>query len=111
MRYAREPATARRGTFPFHRGGARGVGRTPLAVGRGRDPSRNYMSSNQYYSLMGNEEFEADGCGEKESSVMEEQPYPEDNDHIPSPIDGGTESQLIVFQGESSTSQGTILPC
>ena len=69
------------------------------------------MSSNQYYSLMENGEFDVDGNGESEASEMEVQHGPGANATFPPNIEGGTDLQITEFQGGPSPSPGTILPC
>lgn len=90
---------ARRGTFPNGRGGSRGAGRYSLAGGCGNSTPANYMSSNKYYSLMANGEFDIDGCGESEASEMDIQPPSGAIVTTPSCIEGRSDCQIIEFQG------------
>ena len=109
--HTRDSHLARRGTFYNGRGGPRGGGRPQSVGGRGNATSDNYLSSNKYYSLMANGEFDVDGYGESEASGMEVQHDPGADAVIPSSTEGMDNFQVTEFQGGTSSSPGMILPC
>ncbi|XP_042023084.1 uncharacterized protein LOC121770420 [Salvia splendens] len=104
--------SSRQGT-PSYRAGSRGRLREgwhhPSSNGgrKGDDWMGNVMTTNKYYSLMANGEFDVDGCEEEDMAAMDIQPLSEhDNESLPRLEDKeqarDKEQQIVLLQGGPS---------
>ncbi|XP_041995766.1 uncharacterized protein LOC121745893 [Salvia splendens] len=100
------------------RGGSRGRGRHPPSNhGRSEDEwTGNVMSTNKYYSLMANGEFDVEACGEMDEEEMDFQTFGAQPKDASQQVDADNHSmddnhQIVIFQGGPSNLPGTTLPC